>query len=275
MPQTKSVLNTFHSRIRTAGEKLETVLRTPLPPIPFPVPRKVKPPAKKKPEAPAAARVIEPIKPVKRRQNRLVSVEPVRKTLPAQIPYSAQRAVRGMFTLTQNKEEFEKILFVLRACNKYSGTAFTNVLHVEKTETGSRLVATDGKRMHVADIKTRIKPGDYKPLITSDSIKLGLSLRDVQFPNWERVVPKATARCGIINLENTAIGKAQSTTREKNRVYHSFVNLAGEKVNPNYLEDLTKKQWAIYRQSGKYKPLLLKEDGAKMETYAVVMPLAA
>jgi hypothetical protein len=59
------------------------------------------------------------------------------------------------------------------------------------------------------------------------------------------------------------------------RAYNSFVRQSGEKVNPHFLEDLPKRQWIIYCQNGKRKPLVLKEDGAAMETYAVIMPLAA
>jgi hypothetical protein len=44
---------------------------------------------------------------------------------------------------------------------------------------------------------------------------------------------------------------------------------------PNYLADLTKKPWVVYSQMEKRKALLLKEYGAKRETYAVIMPLAA
>ena len=275
MPEIKSVFDNFQSKAKTSGEKIISIWQKPISSIQFPVLKRIKTPVKKESETQVAVRNSDYNKPVKRDRQSLISTKPVKKPLIMQKPYPERRLIRGIFTLTQNKEEFEKILFVLKACNKYSDTAYTNVLHIEKADNGSKLVATDGKRMHVAEIETRIKPGDYKPLVTRDAIKLGIPLNDVHFPNWEKVVPRVTAKCGIINLENTTIGKAQNTSREKSRVYDSFVKQTGERVNPNYLEDLTKKQWVIYRQSEKQKPILLKEDGAKMPIYAVVVPLAA
>ena len=271
MPESKSVFSQFQSRMKAAGEAVGSLLQQPIPPIPFPAPKRAKPPAKKKPDA---GNANEPRKAAKRSQNCLVQAKPQPMAAKGQ-PYSRPRAASGVFTLTQNREEFERILFVLRACNKYSSTAWTNALHVEQSETGSRLVATDGKRMHVAEIETRIKPGNYKPIVSRDAVKLGIPLQDIQFPDWKKAVPQATARCGAISLENTAIGKAQSTAREKSRVYDSFVKQSGERVNPRFLEDLTKKRWIICCQGEKRKPVLLREEGARMDAYAVIMPLSA
>jgi len=174
----------------------------------------------------------------------------------------------GVFNSIHNKEEFEKILFVLRARERCGGRGFAEVLHVERAESGSRLVATDGKRMHVTEINARVKPGDYKPIATKDVIRLGKPVSGVQFPNWKRAVPADTLQRGCINPDNTAAG-------EGSPVYRSFVRQTGEKVNPKYLADLTEKPWAVYGQKEKGKAVLLKERGAKLETYAVIMPLAA
>jgi DNA polymerase III sliding clamp (beta) subunit (PCNA family) len=164
---------------------------------------------------------------------------------------------------------------VLKAGNKQSDREFTTVLHVEQTRTGSRLVATDGVRMHVAEIGTKIKSGNYKPVVTKDAIRLGDPVGDIEFPSWAKVVPAKASKRGVINLETTGVGKARSTSMAMTRAYNSFVRQSGEKVNPHFLEDLPKKQWVIYCQNEKRKPLVLKEDGAAMETYAVIMPLAA
>jgi hypothetical protein len=185
------------------------------------------------------------------------------------------RTSNGLFTLIRNKDEFERILFVLKACNKQSERAFTTVLHVEQTRTGSRLVATDGARMHVAEIGTKIRSGNYKPLVTRDAIRLGAPVGDIQFPSWTKAVPARARKRGVINLETTGVGKSRSTSMAMTRAYNSFVRQSGEKVNPHFLEDLPKRQWSIYCQNEKRKPLVLKEEGAAMETYAVIMPLTA
>jgi len=267
MLQTKSGKNDFHPGGQSIGEKLISLLQQPLFTITFPVPKPVKPPVKKK-----TVSAVTTVKPDRRKtvQNR---THPIPASVPRchtatrnTIPISTGHT--EIFTPARNKEEFEKILFVLRACDKHGSSPFTKALHVEQTRTGSRLIASDGKRMHVASIKMRIKPGDYNPVITKDAVRLGKPVHDVHFPNWERVVPKDTQPCGCVNFANAVID-------EKSPTYDSFVSQAGERVNPQYLADLTKKPWALYRQKEKRKALLLKEHGAKTETYAVIMPLAA
>lgn len=256
MVQTKSVVKDVHHYPHTIGGKLVSVWRQPLFTFPLPV--------KKKPEPPATAKTVTPEKSKLRPIPANIPHRPVttRNALPK------HKSAAGIFTPARNREEFEKILFVLRACDRYGGRGFTNVLHIERTKNGSRLVATDGKRMHVAEIKSRIKPGDYKPVATKDALRLGTPVPNAQFPNWERVVPTNIVRRGYINLET-------ATARDKNRIQNTFEQLTGERVNPNYLADLTKKPWAVYRQKENRKALLLKESGAIRETYAVIMPLAA
>jgi hypothetical protein len=185
------------------------------------------------------------------------------------------RVSNGVFTLIRNRDEFERALFVLKACNKQSGREFTTVLHVEQTRNGSRLVATDGIRLHVAEIGAKIRSGNYKPVVTQDAIRLGAPVADIQFPLWAKVVPAHATRKGVVNLESTGIGKARSASMAMARAYNSFVRQSGEKINLHFLEDLPKRQWVIYCQNEKRKPLVLKEDGAARETYAVIMPLAA
>jgi len=268
MLKTKPLKSDFHFSGQSLGEKLISVLQQPLFTITFPTQVPVKPPTKQ--ETVPAVRAVKPAECKKTVQNRT-------RPIPVNIPrhHTATRnttpthtAYTEIFSPVRNKKEFEKILFVLKACDKHGTAPFTKALHVEQTKTGSRLIASDGKRMHVASIKTRIKPGDYNPVITKDAIRLGKPVHDVHFPNWERVVPKDTQPCGCVNFANAVID-------EKSPAYDSFVSQAGERVNPQYLADLTKKPWALYRQKVKRKALLLKELGAKTETYAVIMPLAA
>ena len=262
--KTEPATNCFHTGTQTVGEKLMSFLRQPL--FNFQISKPAKPTAKEKSEPPLA------VKPVVHRKTpepkRAASNKPSRRPTVTHNTLPRRNTAVGTFTSVRNKDEFEKILFVLRACDKCGGRTFTEVLHVERTENGSRLIATDGKRMHVAKIKTMIKPGDYKPVVTQDVIRMGKPLSGVQFPNWKRVVPVNTLHRGCINPGTAAVG-------EGNPVYRSFVRQTGEQVNPKYLEDLTKKPWTVYSQREKRKALLLKERGAKTETYAVIMPLAA
>ena len=50
----------------------------------------------------------------------------------------------------ENPDEFERALFVCKARSVNAKHPFTSVVHVEWTRTGTRLVASDGQRLHVA-----------------------------------------------------------------------------------------------------------------------------
>jgi len=260
MLQQKPGIKSLRSSPQTLGEKLITVLRQPL--ITFPISF----PEKRKPLSPGRAKTVHQKKTLK--QNSPVPVKKVDKPLPARNVSLKTNGITHVFSALRNREEYEKILFILRACNKTIGVAFTNVLHIESTKYGSRLIATDRTRMHVTEIRTRIKPGDYKPIVLKEEIKLKMPVPNVNFPNWERVVPTNVVRRGCINLENAAI-------REHSRVNSSFTRMTGEKINPSFLSDLTRKPWVVYCQNEKRKALLLKEHGDEGKTYAVIMPLSA
>ena len=251
--------NNSHPDIQPIGVKLEALWNQPLLTIQFTNPSLVKPPMEKKPV---------PTKVAMRQPNRPIPVSRSNKSVMHGNTPTGRKTVQYIFTPMQNKAEFEKILFVLRACEKTgSERMFTSVLHVEHIWNGSRLVATDGKRLHVTDITTRIIPGNYKPVVKKDQITLGKSDFYGDYPNWERVVPANVTRRGCINFGN-------ATAWETSRVNITFTKMSGEKVNPNYLADLTKKAWVIYCSNEKRKAVLLKEYGSK-ETYAVIMPLSA
>ena len=255
MTRTKPVNTVSRPNVKNIGKKIFAVLNQPLFTLTFPIVEK------KKPEPPASEKTVNLKKPA------VVSrYRPIPGTVYPK-PKPMHRGSNSVFIPSINREEFDKLSFVLRCRDRNSGRIFTDVLHVEQTQNGSRLITTDGKRMHVAEIGTKIKPGDYKPTVSKDLIVLGKPIPNVNFPNWERVVPVNTTRRGSINLENIP-------TRNHSRMSNMFTNLSGERVNPKYLADLTRKSWDIYCQNEKGKALLLKECGAKRKMYAVIMPLS-
>jgi len=250
-------VNSFTNK-KLIREKAVSLLRYPLFTItlPFPVQRKYQ--AKKKPESSKQIKTV--------KQKRTVANNIPYRSILKKRKVSGRRAIPLVFTPIRNKEEYDKLLFVLRACDKSNNTMFTNVLRIEKIKNGSRLVATDGKRLHVTDIKSRIKPGNYKPIVNKDIIRLNIASPKINFPNWERVVPVNVTQRGYINMKNI-------TADETNSTYYAFTKMSGEKVNPKYLADLSKTIWTIHCQSEKKKAVLLKQYGVK-ETYAVIMPLS-
>jgi hypothetical protein len=261
MTQAKPVVNNQYPNQKSFGEKLVSILRQPLFTFTFSLPEV------KTLETTESIKTVESKKTIEKKHvNRSPSIEVSSKPQTKKNAVLERQSKTAIFTPVRNHEEFGKIKFVLRACDKNLGRDFTKVLHVERTENGSRLVATDGKRMHVAEIRVRIKPGNYKPDVTKDYIRLGMPVPNVNFPDWKRVVPVITAVCGSINLENASV-------RGIKQIHESFEKQTGEKVNSDYLADLTKKLWVVHRQKENRKALLLKESGSRLVTYAVIMPL--
>ncbi|AEF84825.1 hypothetical protein TREPR_0888 [Treponema primitia ZAS-2] len=214
-----------------------------------------KPPKKAEPK-PAVKTTVKPLRKAKGKKN---------EAKPETAPLVLNRH--------ESPADFEKIAFVLKARSKDVNRAYLAVLHIEETQTGSRLIATDGKRLHVAEISRKIKGGDYKPALTKDSVSFGNPVEDITFPNWARVIPGNTRKRGSIDLTDTGMGKGRDQTERLSRVFHSFVKQTGELVNMRHLEDLSKKKWSVYCQNEKGGAIVLKEDGAAGSVFAVIMPL--
>jgi hypothetical protein len=178
----------------------------------------------------------------------------------------------------ENPGDFERMLFVVKACARNGRFPFKNVIHIERTKTGSRLVATDGLRLHVAEISKKVKSGEYKPHIAKDTISIGKPLSGIRFPAWAKAIPENTEKRGVINLANSGMGRDRKETENLSIAFNSFVKQVGEPVNLRYLEDLTKREWAIYCQDGKRKAIVLKEKSGNMDTgtkgpLAVILPI--
>ena len=263
LSEVKPVRKNFRSFPKTIGNKIVSFLNYPLFTIPFPM--------KGEHETTRTETTVNLRKPRKHKNpNRpqFVQTKSTIKHITARNTQMKRKTFSYIFNERRNLKEYEKIKFILRACGKNTNTVFSNVLHIEQTKNGSRLIATDGKRMHVTEIGTKIKPGNYKPVIHNGTIKLGEPVSYINFPNWQNVVPTNVVRRGCITINKTA--------RYKNsRIYNSFTKMSGEKINPDFLADLLEKPWVVYTQNEKQKALLLKELNAEKETYAVIMPLSA
>jgi len=176
-----------------------------------------------------------------------------------------------------NPEDFERMSFVIKAIAKDGDTRFKTVLHVERIRRGSRLIASDGLRLHVAEITKRIKSGNYKPHVTKDVITLGNPIEGIKYPSWSKVIPEKTVQKGIINLKNSSMGKDRKETEKLSLAFNDFLRKAGEPVNLRYLEDLTKQIWVVFCRTEKHGAILLKEKNGYADSsgapMAVIMPI--
>jgi hypothetical protein len=171
--------------------------------------------------------------------------------------------------------DLENVQFVLKATSEDRTHPYTGMVHVERTRSGSRLVCTDGRRLHVAEIAARIGEGEYLPVVTRTSVILKGPHFDGKFPNWRRIMPVKTIEKGTINLEKTALGKNTGLSGSLSIVYSQVVAKTGEVVNIRYLDDLPKKEWKLMSQAGRLKPILFQRSEAGKELFAVIMPMDA
>jgi hypothetical protein len=169
--------------------------------------------------------------------------------------------------------DFEKALFVIRAISDDETRPFLCVLHVEGTRSGTRLVATDGHRLHVSEIEAKIPSGDYKTEVTKSSVILRGPVTDVNYPNWRRVVPMAANVKGKINFEKTGIGHNFGQCAGMSIAFSQVIEKTGEVVNLRYLEDLPKKEWSVLSQEGKHCAIMFKRENQGKEDMAVIMPM--
>ena len=179
----------------------------------------------------------------------------------------------------EDPKNFELMNFVARVCKRTADKPYKTVIHVEQTRTGSRLVASDNLRLHVAEISKRIKGGDYKPHVTKDVITLGEPIEGIKFPIWTKAIPEKLVERGVINLEKSGLGKDRKENEKLSVAFNTFTQQTGETVNICHLGDLTKRKWAIYRQEGRREIVLRQKPGRSGESdkkspIAVIMPIA-
>jgi hypothetical protein len=171
-------------------------------------------------------------------------------------------------------DEFDRVLFVCKARSNTSRHPFAAVVHVEWTRTGSRLVACDGLRLHVTEVKRRIPRGNYKPAVSKDSISFGEPVSDIVFPEWKNFVPEAPVRKGTLNLEKTGMRGNAGLAAGMSIAFNDLVKKTGELINLRYLDDLPKKEWNVRVHKDRKTVILLEQKDAAKETYAVFVPLA-
>jgi hypothetical protein len=174
----------------------------------------------------------------------------------------------------KNQNDFEKMCFVIKACEKKSDSSFRSVLHVEQSRTGSRLIATDGHRLHVAEISKKIKSGNYKPHVAKNVISLGKPLENIKFPAWVNAIPENVEKRGVISLTHSGMGSDKKETEKLSIAFNSLASQTGESVNLRYLDDLTKHEWTVYCQNGKHKVIVLREKNGKIDDTGTKGPLA-
>ena len=156
------------------------------------------------------------------------------------------------------KEELlDCMRFVIRAKSKDSTRYALNFVKIEK----GRFVATDGRRLHIADIEHGFEPGMYKVISCKKTGVVLLTADDPGiFPKYEDIIPdhktsfKVGSHFGVVPAScSVAFGLAKQDIM----------------VNPDYLADAADgESWQVYCGDPD-RAVLLVSDNKK----AVLMPV--
>lgn len=154
------------------------------------------------------------------------------------------------------KNAFE---WVAKACSKELQRPYLNHVYCD----GSKIVATDGHRLHYATAPDGIEKGFY------DHTGKKIEGADYTFPDWERVVPKTDSRSDTLNiktmeniLEISPISEVNITKGEN--VFLNIGGLCGQVcVEKRLLEDALNGQdeFTVHFKDWGLKEFKMLEDG--------------
>lgn len=156
-----------------------------------------------------------------------------------------------------NRRMLESVRFVLRAAAKENTRHALQHVLVEK----GRFVATDGHRLHIADIEHNFKPGIYEILQNSaKGVVLLIADGPEKFPKYQDIIPKHKDY-----FEMT--GSWEKWTLTTNIAF-GLAN-KGIQINPQFLaEGISEDTLKVYFGTPDRPIILVAEEGTK----AVLMP---
>jgi hypothetical protein len=172
---------------------------------------------------------------------------------------------------TTPPEDFNSLLFVCRALSKDESRPFLMALHIEKRKGGITVVATDGSRLHLAELSIEIAPGEYSPLITKSSIILK-PVTDITFPNWRRVVPQPGSELAVLDIPLSDKKQAKSARLTRHLVM--IFEHTRQAIDIGFLDDLSAGAWKLLGSTGSSKAILFMQQEKGKERNAVIMPLS-
>lgn len=178
-----------------------------------------------------------------------------------------------VITQSKNPVDYGKILFCMKAMGDKNGAPFTRFMHIENARTGSRIVCTDGKRLHAANIRCRIPAGNYQPEVKENCVHFK-NPSDIFFPAWKNVLPEDAKPKGTVNLEDVGTGTKEERDEKFSSAYCSFLFDTGINVNMGFLRDLPSAKWNIFAQGDGKKLVMLEKTDDKTQ-FAVFAPLVA
>lgn len=182
--------------------------------------------------------------------------------------------VGSVISRQKDYKNYERVMFCIKAMGKGSDPLFTQYLHVENTRSGSRIVCTDGKRLHVANLSVRISAGNYQPVVKDYSVCFGHPC-NIIFPAWKNIVPEDAEYKGVMELGGIGVGSKSERDAKFTNIYCSFLSETGFDVSIGFIKDLPNDSWKIYTKMGRNRLVMLKNCNDSENKLAVFAPLSA
>jgi hypothetical protein len=181
------------------------------------------------------------------------------------------------FSKRTMRDDYQRIYFVSRAASNDVTRSYHNIIHVEPSEQyGCRIFATDGKRIHIAELECELPPGNYHFRANSTEAVLKGPIDkddDAKFPNYRRIIFKHQKFLYNLDFDKTGLGKDLKKTFNMTRKVGYLIHRSNILINLRFLDDLIKLRWSIYTDADEIsKAVIFKASGQK-ELLAVLMPL--
>jgi hypothetical protein len=181
-----------------------------------------------------------------------------------------------------NSDDFQRISFVSKALSTDNDVSriYLQLIKVEneKDSEYSTIIATDGRRLHMAQIEQKIPAGYYNIMTKRDTITFQESVNlpdEFHYPNYQKVIPadKDLTKVCDLDLNETSLTKNIVKTGTISRQFAKIVKRAEQVMNIRYLDDLSKRTWELYISKDATHPVLCFKTDDEKKILAVVMPM--
>jgi hypothetical protein len=154
--------------------------------------------------------------------------------------------------------------FISGAKSKDETRFFMTGIHIEQTGGRTLLIATDGRRLHIARIDTiQIEPGDYQVKENTRDFMILYPMDKIQFPNWKKTINSLETQ------KHIKIDLAESKNKAAfSRSLFQFFQATRTVINIEHIEPLTGREWDGYFHEKEKAHTFLSEN-----LMAIIMPM--
>ena len=169
--------------------------------------------------------------------------------------------------VSKNAPCWDKFRFISGAKSKDQSRVFMTGIKIERVGKKTVIIATDGRRVHIATMDTlNIEPGYYEVKEkTRDFMILYPGAPDANFPNWRKIVE------GLETQKHFKINLGNKTKAGFSQALFSLFTATSAVINFEYLEPLGavfNPEWDVYFNDSVKAHTFINKD-----LMAIIMPL--